>query len=119
MAEHLRRVGFDELIEAQDSAEGTLRIAIEGFAACERNLVRRSGSARIVVLDHYCRRFRKRANDGKSAVEVEQVVVREFLAVQLLCADQRAATVGASIEGCFLMRVFPVAQIDLFGQSNG
>ena len=72
-----------DAIESQHRAEGALRVAVQRLPRGQRQRFGRRGAAGIVVLDHHHRRAGQHPHDRQGAVEIEQVVVRQFLAGEL------------------------------------
>src|SRR5262249_55907181 len=69
------------------------------------------GAAGVVVLDDDHRRAAEFADEVEGAVQVEEVVVGEFLAVQdFRPADAGVAGGGVDVEGGLLVRVLAVAE---------
>ena len=63
------------------------------------------------MLDHHRGRLGKLAHDRQRAIEVQQVVVRKLLAVELPGGDHAGAgAVGPGVEGRLLVRVLAVPQ---------
>ena len=79
-----RGVGIDRLVEREDAAERGERVAVPGEAEGVGERGGGRGPARVVVLDDDARRLGELAGEVQGRVEVEDVVVTQFLAVQLL-----------------------------------
>ena len=79
-----RGVGIDRPVEREDAAERGQRVAVPGGAEGVGELGGRRRPARVVVLDDDARRPGELADEVQRRVEVEDVVVTQFLAVQLL-----------------------------------
>ena len=106
--------GIDSPVDRDDGPEGAHRVGAEraqvGLLECLRERHPRGRG----VLDDAHGRPRRECERGETverAVEVEVVVVRERLAVQLLETGQPHARVSApAVEGRLLVRVLAVAQ---------
>src|SRR5690606_27344075 len=70
-------------VETEHRAEGAQRVTRQRFLTCRCELLRRGGTARIVVLDHRHRWKILAADDLYSGVEVQQVVIRQLFAADL------------------------------------
>ena len=79
-----RGVGIDRPVEREDAAERGLRVALVGVAERLGERGGDRGPARVVVLDDDRRRLGELADEVQGRVEVEDVVVAQLLAVQLL-----------------------------------
>jgi hypothetical protein len=104
-------VGIDGPVEREDAAEGRLRVAVPGEGEGVGEAARDRSPARVVVLDDHRRRPGELADEVEGRVEVEDVVVTEFLAVQLLRGCD-AGVVGRAVgvERGLLVRVLAVAE---------
>lgn len=110
----------DDPVEAQYTTERALRIASERFAAGHGHAVANGSAAGVVVLDDGDSWHLDAADDGQSAVEVEEVVVGEFFAVELLSGDEAGAAAAAGlIDGATLVRVLAVAEFGLTIEDGG
>ena len=101
--------GIDLAIDADDAAEGRDRVGGEGFFVGIEN--RRAGgcAARIGVLDDGDGGLLKLFGEGPAGVEIDEVVVAEFFALELGGpGDAEAGAVG--VEGGALVGVFAVAE---------
>ena len=102
-------------IERQHAAKRALRIAVEALFGPRRPAMRPSPRRTgLLCLMTDAAGSRERPHDGQRAVEIEQVVVRQLFAVQLLGGQHAdAAAARRDIDGALLMRVFAVAQLGL------
>ena len=89
-------VGIDRLVERDDAAEGGERVAVPREVEGVGELAGRRRAARVVVLHDHARRPGELAGEVQRRVEVEDVVVTQFLAVQLLGGRRRR---GGSMPG--------------------
>ena len=63
------------------------------------------------MLDHDRGWLVEVAHDGQRTVQVQEIVVRKFFAVELPCGDHTGPFVlGSRIDGRFLVRVLAVTQ---------
>ena len=68
-------------------------------------------TARIVMLHHHRRRIRQRSDNRQRRIQIQQIVVRQFLAVQLPRGNQiRSSRRRQRIHCTLLMRILAVAQ---------
>ena len=99
-------------LTADDPAERGDRIGLERVPVGLDELVVRGEPDRVGVLDDGDRRRRVVAGDPVRRVEVEQVVERRPVALELGRVGERAAAVrGLAVERRALVRVLAVAQV--------
>ena len=109
--QHLGRGGVDAAVQPQHGAEGAERIAGQGLAEGFGQAVGHGGAAGVVVLDDRGRRGGEIADNGQRAVEVQEVVEGQLLAVELLGGDEvGAGGAGVAVEGRLLVGVLAVTQ---------
>src|SRR5262249_6143943 len=98
-------------VESENAAEGAERIALVGFPERLLECGANGGAARVIVLDDHGGRLGELADEIEGAVEVEQVVVRQLLAVQCLGSRDAGGTLATlGVERRLLMRVFSITQ---------
>ena len=114
---HLRRgIAIDRAIDANDSAERRHRIAFQRALVGFGQRTRDRRAAGIGVLDDRADRLLKLLRQVPRRLQIDDVVVAEFLALKLLAVgDALPRAVG--IQRRLLMRVFAVAQIEAFCES--
>src|SRR5262249_31905839 len=110
---HLRRRRLVHLaVEGQHAAVGAKWIT---FVSLPERLFERGADGRaagVVVLDDDASRLGELAHQAERAVEVEDVVERQLLAVQHLCGgDTGVLRRGIDVERGLLVRVLAVAQL--------
>ena len=111
LGEHLGRSRIDRAIQSQHRAEGAQGVARQGAFQALGQRFRLGGTAGVVMLDHHRGRLAEVADHRQRAVEVEQVVIREFFAVELTSGDDACpAGLCRGINGRLLMRVLAVAE---------
>ena len=100
LGEQLGRRGIDRHVEAEHRAERADRIAVPGLGRIASPSVAAVAAPQgLLCLITATAGRGKRADDRQRAVEIEQVVVRQFFAVELLGADERVrAGVRRSVE---------------------
>jgi len=106
----LRRRDVDGSIEADDPAEGRKRVGVTGANVCVGGRAAGCGSARVRVLDNGRRGFVELEHDAGGRVEIEEIRVRQLLALQHFRRAERRPRIFA-IPGGFLMRVLAVPEI--------
>src|SRR6185437_11957351 len=96
-------------IERDHAAKGGNRIAGERSPVCFRQIGVFRRSARIVMLDDDCRWGGKLLDERPSSVEVYEIVIRKFLALDLAGTGKSCTgTACRHIKSRFLMWVFAV-----------
>ena len=96
-------------IDPDDSTERRDGVARKGFLICLKNRISSSGTAGIRVFDDDDGRGVELLREFPAGIEVDEVVVAEFLALQLAgTCDAKAGGVG--VERGTLMRVFAVTE---------
>ena len=107
-----RRGRVDPLVEGDDPAEGRGRVAGPGpLVGLERALAQ-PGAAGVGVLDDHAGRLVDLGGQAPGGVEVEDVVERELLALQLAGRGHRVERrAEVAVEGRALVRVLAVAQV--------
>ena len=116
--DHLQR---DLAGRRDDAAEGALRVAGEGLVVGLGDVLGRGGTAGVLVLQDDDRRLVELAHERPARVGVQDVVVGQLLAVELLGVDQ-AVLMGElvhAVEDGLLMRVLAVAQVLLLLHVQG
>src|SRR5260370_13313056 len=89
---------IDCAVETKDTAIGTQRISLVGFAESLFQAGGDGGAARIVMLDDHRGRGVEFSNQVESAVQVQNVVERQLLAVQRLGGgDAGMADIGGDV----------------------
>ena len=94
-AHSLGRGAIDWAVQTHDAAERTDRIAFVGELECAGRLGGDGGAAGIVMLEDAGRRLGELADQPQRTVEVQQVVVGEFLSM----AELRGRQVGSASAG--------------------
>ena len=110
LGEHFGCRRVERSIDADHRAERAEWIAVQAAPHRDGQAVRHRGAARIVVLDHHGRGAWQRADDRQGAVQIQQIVVRQLLAMQLPGRDKIRAGRGQRIERSALVRILAVAQ---------
>ncbi len=104
---------IDPPVDGDHAAVSAFRVARESANVGELAAVRDGAAARVVVLDDRARRIVELLDELARRAEVEQVVERQLLAVQLAHAvEQVRRRAGARVERGRLVRVLAVAQVD-------
>ena len=116
VSEVLHELQRDLAIAGDDAAERALGIACERAVIGGHDVVGRSGTAGVLVLQDDNGRLIELAHRVPSGIGVEQVVVRERLAAEQLGTHQRVLGRGKAaqaavelVDGSGLMRVLAVA----------
>ncbi len=89
LPERLRERKVDGAVEGDHAAVGALRVAREGAFVGLADAVADGAAAGVVVLDDRARGLGELLDELARRAEVEQVVERQLLAVQLLDALQQ------------------------------
>ena len=115
--EGARRRHIDGAVDRDDTAERRqpIRVARPHVGLCGRHAGRHA--ARVGVLDHRGGRLAELEHDARGRVEVQQVGVRQFLALQ----EHRGAEGGRRLFGVpcrRLVRILSVAQVTDLGQPH-
>ena len=109
------RFGVDRVIDADDAAEGGDGVGGEGFFVGLEDGMAGGGSAGVGVLDDGDGRFVEFFNEGPAGIEVDEIVVAEFFALEL--AGVGYAQAGAvGVKGGALVGVLAVAEAGGLGQ---
>ena len=105
--------GVDGAIHADHAAEGGDGIAFQSALVGFGESLARGGAAGIGVLDDGADWLRKFLREIPGGLQIDDVVVGKFLALELAgVGDALAGAVG--VHGGFLVRVFAVAQVESF-----
>ena len=104
-------VDIDGAVEGDDAAEGRGRIGLEGLFVGAEQLAVDGDAARVGVLDDDAGRAGEGLDAFPGGIGVADVVVRQFLALQLgVGGDGAWRDDRVAVEGGLLVRVLAVAQ---------
>ncbi len=110
-------------VHGDNATEGALGVARKRAIVCGRHVSGNSGAAGILVLQDHHSGLVELAHRVPCRISVEEVVVRELLALDLLSAHQRIGRAAELLEvapkaedRCRLVRVLAIAQILHLGE---
>jgi hypothetical protein len=121
-------IGVDRTVEGDDAAKGGCRVGLEGFFVGREEADIDRHAAGIGVLDDDAGRRVEGLDTFPGGVGIGDVVVGEFLALQLpVVGDRTRGWCGIAIEGCLLVRILAVTQrldaiegkLQVFGERPG
>ncbi len=114
LADLLRQRLVDLAIDADHAAKGGDWIGCQRLLVCLRHGRTDGRAAGVAVLDDGNRRLIKLLHQLPGGIQIDQVVVAKFFALELLGAGHPGAR-AVSIERRILVRVFSVAKVCCFG----